>query len=220
MKLPENKQERTKIFVMIGLGTALVLLGIVQGIINPLRHSRQAKFARLEECKTGVSRARKEIRAAARSFDRRMETLKSIRNISEQYILHPVLGNYLLQATEIIEAHTEALGIIIEPVREVGISDIPPNSKGRGERLLKGYTVRINMVASYRDAVRLMREIEAHNPYACVTSLIIRPRPAEDFENHNVTLEVQWPVWADPDFPREIEEQLMEQISKQEEDAA
>ncbi|MDP6631572.1 MAG: hypothetical protein QGH29_11480 [Kiritimatiellia bacterium] len=95
MKLPDNKQERTKIFVMIGLGAALVVLGIVQGIINPLRNSRKAKFARLEECKTGVEKARREIRAAARSFDRRMDTLRTIRQVSEQQILHPVLGKYL-----------------------------------------------------------------------------------------------------------------------------
>ncbi|MBL7076673.1 MAG: hypothetical protein ISS31_04300 [Kiritimatiellae bacterium] len=217
MKLPENKQERTKIFIMIGLGTGLVLLGIVQGIINPLINSRKNKFARLEECKTGVDRARKEIRAAARSFDRRMETLKSIRNTSEQHILHPVLGNYLLQATDIVEEHADALDIAIEPVREVGISDIPPDSKTE-ERLLKAYTVRVNMQASYHDALRLMREIEIHNPYACVTSLIVRPRPSEDLENHNVSIEIQWPVWADPEFPGEIEEQLKEEISKQEGD--
>ncbi len=217
MKLPENKQERTKIFIMIGLGVSLVLLGLVQGIINPLRNSRTAKFARMEECKTSVEKARKEIRAAARSFDRRMDTLKSIRDISERHILHPVLGNYLLQATDIIETHAETLDIAIEPVREVGLSDIPPD-KSNAERLLKAYTVRVNMIASYRDAVRLMREIEINNPYACTTSLIIRPRPNEDLENHNVTIEVQWPVWADPEFPKEIDEQLKEEISKQEGD--
>jgi hypothetical protein len=217
MKLPENKQERTKVFIMIGLGAALVLLGIVQGIINPLRNMRKNKFARLEECKTGVEKARKEIRAAARSFDRRMETLRNIRDISEKHILHPVLGNYLLQATDIIETHAEDLGVAVEPVREIGISDIPPDSSG-AERLLKAYTVRVSMAASYHDVLRLMREIEVHNPYACVTSLMIRPRPTEDVENHNVSIEVQWPVWADPEFPEEVEEQLKEEISKQEGD--
>ncbi len=218
MKLPDNKQERTKIFIMIGLGAALVILGIVQGIINPLRNSRKHKFERLEECKSSVDKARKEIRAAARSFDRRMETLTSIRDISERHILHPVLGNYLLQATEIVEAHASDLGIGIEPVREVGISDIPQDSKTKEDRLLKAYTVRVNMIASYRDTLRLARELEIHNPYVCITSLIIRPRPTEDVEKHNISMEVQWPVWADPEFPHEVEEQLKEEISKQEGD--
>ncbi len=220
MKLPENKQERTKIFIMIGLGVALVLLGIVQGIINPLRNARKNKLARLEECKSGVEKARKEIRAAARSFNRRMQTLKDIRDISEKHILHPVLGNYLLQATDIIEAHAGDLGVSIEPVREVGISDIPLDSNNKDvERLLKAYTVRVNLAASYLNSLRLVREIEENNPYACVTSLIIRPRPSEDVERHSVTIEVQWPVWADPEFPGEIKEQLKEEeISKQEGD--
>lgn len=148
MKLPENKQDRTKIFIMIGLGAALVALGIWQGIVNPLRDAHKAKLARLEECKTGVEKARKEIRAAARSFDRRMETLQDIRSISEQYVLHPVLGNYLLQATDIVEAHARDLGIHVAPVREVGISDIPPD-KNHEERLLKAYTVRVNLQASF-----------------------------------------------------------------------
>jgi len=220
MKLPENKQERTKIFVMIGLGVALVLLGIVQGIINPLRNARKNKFARLEECKNGVKKARKEVRAAARSFDRRMQTLKNIRDISERHILHPVLGNYLLQATDIVEAHAEDLGVAIEPVREAGISDIPQNSKSPAARLLKSYTVRVDMMASYLNTLRLIREIETHNPYLCVTSLSIRPRPNEDLENHSISIEIQWPVWADPEFPSEIEEQLKEQTSLQEGDTA
>ena len=44
---------------------------------------------------------------------------------------------------------------------------------------------------------------------------MIRPRPGVDLDKHNISIEVQWPVWADPEFPSEIEEQLKEQITKQ-----
>lgn len=215
MKLPDDKQQRVKIFVMIGLGAALVVLGIVQGIINPLRNLRTNRMARMEECQRGTNLARKEIKKAARSFTQRMEALAGIKRASDQYILHPVLGNYLLEATGIIEAHASALGIVIEPVREVSISDIPRNAKDKGHRLLKAYTVRVNMAAPYHDAFALMREIENQNPYVCITSIMIRPRPGVDLEKHNISIGVQWPVWADPDFPAEIEEQLKEQITKQ-----
>ena len=215
MKLPDDKQQRIKIFIMIGLGVILVLLGLVQGIINPLRTSAADKQARMVESQDGLERARKEIRSAARSLDRRMETLVSIQRISDTYILHPILGNYLLEATSIIEGHSAALEVPIEPVREVAISDIPRDAKSTTERLLKAYTVRVNMVESYHNACRLVREIEDGNPYICVTSLMIRPRASGDVENHNISFEVQWPVWADPDFPTEIEEQLKEQLSKQ-----
>ncbi|MBT3294433.1 MAG: hypothetical protein HN919_13330 [Verrucomicrobia bacterium] len=222
MKLPDDKQQRVKIFVMIGLGAALVVLGIVQGIINPLRTSRANRMVRMEECQRGVERARKEIKKAARSFTHRMETLDSIKRASDQYILHPVLGNYLLEATGIIEAHASALNIAIDPVREVAISDIPRNANAKKDRLLKAYTVRVNLVAPYHDAFAMMREIENQNPYVCITSVMIRPRTGVDIERHSISIEVQWPVWADPEFPAEIEEQLKEQISKQveeEEDA-
>ncbi len=215
MKLPDDKQQRVKIFVMIGLGAALVVLGIVQGIISPLRNLRTKRMARMEECQRGVNRARKEIKKAARSFTQRMEALDGIKNASDQYILHPVLGNYLLEATGIIDAHADALGIAIDPVREVAISDIPRNADAKEDRLLKAYTVRVNMVAPYHDAFALLREIENQNPYVCITSIMIRPRPGVDLDKHNISIEVQWPVWADPEFPSEIEEQLKEQITKQ-----
>ena len=215
MKLPDDKQQRVKIFVMIGLGAALVVLGIVQGIISPLRNLRTKRMARMEECQRGVNRARKEIKKAARSFTQRMEAIDNIKNASDQYILHPVLGNYLLEATGIIDAHADALGIAIDPVREVAISDIPRNADAKEDRLLKAYTVRVNMVAPYHDAFALLREIENQNPYVCITSIMIRPRPGVDLEKHNISIEVQWPVWADPEFPAEIEEQLKEQIFKQ-----
>ncbi|NQU39035.1 MAG: hypothetical protein HQ523_03695 [Lentisphaerae bacterium] len=216
MKLPEDKQQRLKIFIMIGLAVILVLLGIVQGIINPLRNSAKNKRATMEESRNGLERARKEIRAAAQSLDRRMETLVTIQSISDTHILHPILGNYLLEATSIIEAHAAALAVPIEPVREVAISDIPRDAKSKEDRLLKAYTVRVNMNSSYHDACRLIREIERGNPYICVTSLMIRPRPGIDVETHSISIEVQWPVWADPEFPSEIREQLKEQTSKQE----
>ena len=71
------------------------------------------------------------------------------------------------------------------------------------------------MAAPYHDAFALMREIENQNPYVCITSVMIRPRSGVDLENHNISIEVQWPVWANPEFPAEIEEQLKEQVTKQ-----
>jgi hypothetical protein len=208
MKLPEDKQQRVKVFIMIGLAAILVGLGIVQGIINPLIRSRKTKQARLEECRTGLEQARRDIRAAAGSLAQRMQTVSEIKTISDRYLLAPVLGNYLLGASAKIETMAQDLNIPIEPVREVGISQIP------GGKDVASYTVRVNVTCSYHALLRLLREIESSNPYVCVTSIVIRGQPERDPESHNVSLEVQWPIWADPDVAAQLEEQLKEQNDK------
>lgn len=215
MKLPEDRQQRIKVFVMIGLGAVLVVLGIVQGIISPLVRAHRNKVIRLAESQEGLERARREIRAAARSFTRRMESIEEIKRISDRYVLHPVLGNYLLSATAVIDRHALAAGVPIEPVREIGISEIP----GEDDKMIKAYSVRVNAQCGYLDILRLVREIETGNPFVSVTSVVIRGAPEANPELHNTSLEVQWPIWADPGMAGRLELQLDEEVSDPE-DAA
>ena len=207
MRLPDDKQKRIKILVVIGLGATLVVLGIVQGIIVPLVRVRKEKKARIEECRQGLEEARRQIRAAAATLDQNKEALQTINEISERYILHPVLGNYLLEATEHIERHARNANVKVRSIREVGISEIPTHG---GERAFKSYTVRLDLECSYRDVASLLREIEASNPYLCVTAITIGGQSRVDPEKHQVSLNVQWPIWADPQTPASLKEQMEE----------
>jgi hypothetical protein len=209
VKLPEDKQKRVKILVAIGMGAALVILGVVQGIIVPLARVRKEKRARIEECRNGLEEARRQIRAAAATLDQNAEALQAISEISDRYVLRPVLGNYLLEATETLEGHAHNADVQLQSIREVGISEIP--SEGGGERALKSYTVRVDLQCSYRDVARLLREIETSSPYLCLTALTISGQPEVTPEVHQVSFNIQWPIWADPETPARLKEQMEEE---------
>jgi hypothetical protein len=210
MQLPNDKQQRIKIAIVAVLATTLVLLGLWQGVLNPLSRSRKAKNARLVECQESIQQAREEIRAAARQFKLNMENVQAIKEVSDKYVLHPILGNYLLGATEIIERQARSLGLQMEPVRETGISEIPSPRSSKAPNALKSYTVRVSLDASYHDVVRFLREIENSNPYVSTVSLAIVGQPETNPEKHKVTFEVQWPIWADPETPSSLQQQTLE----------
>ncbi|MCX7590005.1 MAG: hypothetical protein N2255_00085, partial [Kiritimatiellae bacterium] len=63
------------------------------------------------------------------------------------------------------------------------------------------------------DLVRLLSALETANPYLCVVSLSITPQTAGDPERHNVSFDVQWPVWNDENTLIDLERQFQEEMS-------
>ena len=201
MKLPEDKQERMKIFALIGIGVLIVIVLAYLGI-KSLRESKSAKIATLEELHKQQKSANIEINMMSRDNEVNRETVTEIIEISDKYVLRPVLGNYLLKAKEILKKYEKELDIKFEEIRDSGISAVP-----HGARVYNIYTTRIRVECSYHDLIRVIREIEADNPYSCVTTISIATL-ADDPEKHTINFDVQWPVWADPEKSVELVKQL------------
>jgi len=158
------------------------------------------------------------------------EIVREIRDASDKYVLRRRLGNLLLGARETLEQHAAAMDKAkIETIREIGVTEIVrTSSKKKKKRRRKAaaagpatsfriYTVRIELTCGIHDVVRLLHSLESGNPYLCVSSLAITGQAGMPAD-HRVTIEVQWPIWADPDVPIELWEQIEEGEEAEEEE--
>ena len=206
MKLPEDKKERTKILVLIGIGAVVAVILLFQmpfiGIL-PLMKAKKAKLAKIEQLKTDVEKAEKEIHQLALDKAENRQVIEKIQDISEKHVLKPVLGlNYKLPASEIIDPIVKKLNVKLEQMRQIGVA-VEAN-----QTTLRSYSVRISLFCSYDDLVRFCREIEASNPLVSTINISVTAQGPESREKHMTSFEVQWPVWADTDMPDKLAKQL------------
>lgn len=198
MKLPDNKKERMQVLVLVAIFGVGALYGLFVGVIKPLKARRAVQGDEVAELRENIRIANIEI--AQMKTDRRANDLvkADLRDITQAsgYILEARLGNYLLSATEIIEAAARDAGVIIESPREIGISQLPEKTKTKTSGTFAIYTARIGFVGTFHDLIRLLYSIEKSNPYLCVASISATASPkARDM--HVIMFDVQWPVWAD-----------------------
>lgn len=209
MKLPTEKNERIKVLALIGVGSVAVIYGIFAGILNPIVKARKVRREGIRELTAEIEKANDLIERMERNLARNKEVLKEIVGASTEagYILQPRLGNYLLGATEWIDRIAAESDVKLEPIREAGISQLPAGAAAAGTRALNAYTVRVSLDASLLQTIRFIRALEKSNPYICVSALTIaaKDKPAEQ---HSVSFEIQWPVWADPEMNTKIDDQI------------
>jgi len=208
MKLPEDRKERTKIYVLIGIGAAFVLYATVFGVLRPLMRNRGEKIAAIEELSAKLQASKTKIDQMNKSRGRNIETLSRIILLADEkgYVLKPRLGNYLLSARDFVEKHAGELNLEAE-VREVGISQLPQASAGGEPRSLNVYTATVNAECGLHDLIRLLEGIEKGNPYLCVSGMSVAGQ-SKNPASHAVSFQLQWPVWADLSRLETIKENL------------
>jgi len=171
-----------------------------------VRAKKQATL-NIERIEHDLERARTEIKQASRSREDRIMTVKEIVRIADKHVLVPRLGNFLLGATQAIKIPAEKLGIEIISIDERGISEFLQDEGEERRNAFKAYTVRAGIRSGYNDLMRLCAAIEKSNPYLCISHLKIRA----DLENplrHVVNVDVQWPIWSDPEMYAGLSRQL------------
>jgi hypothetical protein len=198
MKLPADKKERTKILVLVFLGAAIAVYGIVTFVVKPAMARQKERLARIEELKDDLDAAERKIRYISRDTADNERTLKTIAAMAvhSNFVLRARLGNFLLGASEQIEDCARRSGVELRSIREIGISELPA---GDGARpfAFKFYTVRVQALTGAHGLARLLAALEAANPLLAVSSLTIGVQPSTPAE-HNIAFDLQWPIWADP----------------------
>ncbi len=210
MKLPDDPKERTKIFVLIGIGVVVVLILVYYFGIRTLLESRAKSKAEIAKLKDDCEQAEKEIDQMAGDRKSNSETVLRIKDTSDKYVLKPGLdGRYLLGAAAIIERHAVKLGITMAtPPADAGVVDLPL-ARGAAKKTMKAFGVRANLKCGYADVVRLVRAVESENPMISV-SLVNITGQRDDSKKHVVGVEFQWPIWVDQDMPSKLEAKLKE----------
>jgi len=212
MKLPDDKKERTKILVLIGIGAVivvgLILKAPVIGIL-PVLKSKKDKLEKIAKLNTDLASANKEIKQHLRDKAENLDILEKIGDISQKHVLKPVLGNYKIPASEVIEPIAKKQNLKIEQFRQIGIS------AEAAQTVLRAFSARVYVICSYDDLKSLIAEIENSNPLLCILNISIAvqgPESPEGLEKHQAYFDVQWPIWADAETPSKLLQQLKDLI--------
>lgn len=198
MKLPEERSERIKLFTLIGVVCVFVLYLLGSTAIRPLLKKRADQREQIAQLKTELETAQRVTDFVNSSRAVNAEVIGEIARITEDgnCILKPRLGNYLLEATEIIEAEAKESAVPVASVKEAGISEAPSPGKDSGPGMFNLYTVRVDTQCGMHDLMRLLRGIEQSNPYLSIAGIAITGRGATPAA-HSVAFNVQWPIWKD-----------------------
>lgn len=196
MKLPDNKKQRTQIFVLTGLASCGLLYALWAFVYQPYRERRAEADQQMEQREREVRQAQLLIQGGAGGEQRLRELTEELVEISEQYFLHPRLGNYFLEAREIVRRHAEASGVLHWRAEEVGLTPMP-RPRAAGEHAVQGFAVGIRAECGYAVFLDWVRRLEEENPLLNLYGFTIAAQP-EKPHLHQIRFELRWPVWVDP----------------------
>jgi hypothetical protein len=207
VKLPTNKKERIQVFVLMAIGGVAVLYAGVQLGIRPMIEKKAAYRQRIAQLGEDNSKAERKVQLMRRDLSDNRDALQTICKEADNYILKATIGeNYLLGVDDVLQRCSRAAKVPVGSPSEVGISDVPHNAARATRNVLKAYTARVTFRGGYSDMVRLLREIEATSPYVCVSAVTVSPQP--DPEVHAITIDIQWPIWAEKGMADRLKQQL------------
>lgn len=209
MKLPEDKKERVKVLILIAIGAVALVYGLWVGVVSPMMKGRKDGAARIGDLDAKIKKARDAVNQMQKSTSLNSNVVSEIVEAANRrnYVLHDRLGNYLLGAQEILEAHARKSGVTLDAVTEIGQSQIPGIAASTNGPAFRCYTSRVALRAGIHDLIKFLAEVETGNPYLCVSSLVIASQPDKP-DLHSITLDVQWPIWASADVSALIESRM------------
>ena len=212
MHLPENKESRQKVLALLALGIVGVAYGIWIGVYDPLRRGRDESKAKISQLQEDLRTARIQIQRTGETKKELQEVLRNLVEHSEKEMLQPRLGNYLLQAREILTESGKAAGVQFFSVTEVGLVDMPLQPKKTNSVAavsVRAYSARVMAECGTDALVDWLRLLEEGNPLIAVTHISLSAQP-ETVQKHVARFEVQWPVWIDPTMRDRVLQQAAE----------
>ena len=212
MRQNAKVQNKRNMLILAAVAMLGVAYGIWIGVCEPLQRNRAEMRKQAEALEGELRVGRSQIRQIGDMKAELLSITEELQAVSDRYLLHPRLGNYLLQARESMSAYAKMAGVGSIQVDEIGLVDLPQPPKAV-TYLLRGYGVRVGATCGYRELVEWIRVMETANPYLSVNRLEVAAQPSKP-RRHAVQFEVQWPVWVDPDM-RETVRQKAADIAKE-----
>lgn len=211
MKLPQNSKDRQKVLALVAGGLVLAVYGLWAGVYNPVVKRHKETLTKIEKLKNDIADAEIQIiRMPYLTRDLILANSNLVR-YSENYILHPSLGNYLIPAREAVNRYVRELNIDGLQIEEDGLKALPMPKEASQQKGAKGaakpktpytmqyYSARISARVGLFDLITWIKRMEEDNPLLAISNLTITSQPKSP-QKHLVGFEVHWPVWLDPDY--------------------
>jgi hypothetical protein len=183
----------------------ILVISLVMFVVNPLRTKWRDARGEYNEINSKLDDANRLMRNEPSLRDK----LEKARNHSDFVLTEciPDPENSLSWVTQRIYQYARKAGVDIQSV-SAGSSKSLSGKKGQEKaRTFETFAVNVMVQCSYGDLLGFVREIEEQNPYVCVSGLIIGTQPGS-VETHNVSVELQWPVWADLETATRVRERF------------
>lgn len=228
MKLPDDPKERNQILVLVGILSLFALYGVYMGANILLIKPHKENEKQIAELTDKLTDADSDVKLMPEMKKLNNQHIMEIREINDAYLLHPRLGSFILPAQEFVEEQANAVNTPIIEVTEIGISEFPapeppkpapgegghahgeakPVAAPKKEYAFKVYTARVTVDKGLHNMIKLTRQIENANPYICISSVSILPNE-ESPDTHDMTFDIQWPIWN----PNKTTEKILQQLN-------
>ena len=207
MRLPEDKRDRTKILLLLALLVGGAFYGVWAFVYHPLVTGRAEALTRRDQLEQELHAARVHIRRMEEMRREMQQVARNLRARSEYDMIHPRLGNYLLEARETVQRHGRAAGVDQIRVTELDFVHPPRRPDNEPPPRIRGYAVRVTAECSYAQLTHWLELLEEHNALLSVSQLQIAAQP-DNPRKHQVGFEVQWPVWINPETRTTVRERV------------
>lgn len=215
MKMPENPADIKKIIVAAVLGLGLIVYGLKAGVFEPLNKRIDRLTTDLESAESRQAAARQYLQDIA---PRRVEQRESVARLAAflddvGFVLEPSLGNYELPAQQRFLRWTSAAGIETTPqIRGRNPQPLRWPAWHKQPPLLAIFPLNVSFRADLETTLRLLAIIQQENPACGIAGLTIAAQAAEPLM-HQVSLELEWPVWAREDAYETVISALSEALT-------
>jgi len=193
--MPTLKKERMQLLLLIGIWAVGGLIALYLWVVGPAMKNRSRSSGELAELNENNQKARQAIQGESQFREEHARALGDIARAMEQYIVPP--DSSLSWVTERVYAAARSVKADVRGVTPMRMADTAWDALVKAGRFLRPYAVQINVECSYAGLAALVGAFETSNPYLCITGIHVIGQD-QDVTRHQVTLQVEWPMWGQP----------------------
>jgi len=189
------KRERMQLLLLIGMWAVGGLIALYYFVLAPVLAKQGKSTTELEDLNENIQKAKLAVQGELQLREDYHRAREDLRLAMEQYIVQP--DSPLSWVTEKIYAAGRGVGVNVRGVTPMRQADAAWDALVKAGRFLRPYAVQITCEGSYAQLSALVASFEASNPFLCVTGINVVGQD-QNAARHQVTLQVEWPMWGRP----------------------
>lgn len=187
------KKEQMQLVLLIGIWLVGGLIALYVWVLGPAMRNRSRSTGELDTLNENIQKAKLAMQGESKLRKEYDEAIAEIRRAMAQYIVPP--DSPLSWVTEKVYAAARSVGVEVRGVTPVRMPDTAWDGLVKGGRFVRPYAVQLTLECSYAKLLDLVRAFETGNPYLCIAGINVTGQDL-DPTRHQVTLQVEWPMWG------------------------
>lgn len=205
MKLSMLSKEQKQYMVLGVVISIILVVSLSMFVLKPLRVKWSDARGEYKELTAQLDEANELMRGETQLRGELEEARRGTLHAMAECIPDP--ENSLSWVTQRVYLYARKAGVEVQSV-SAGASKTRTSKRGEEQEQVFGmFSVDIMVQCNYDDLLAFVQEMESHNPYLCLSGLIIAPQRGSA-ETHNVSVEIQWPVWKDMETASKVRERI------------